>query len=771
MDEVCAILAHIRAARSVIEVIGLGHRLADDARAVAGAGATGRRADIDVWQQALIEAIGETADAPTAIAATHALAQFEGPTSEERLRELLLSDGWLAAHAAWALADHSPAAELINPLLALVEDGQLAGMLGQQTLIRWARGEGDTTNPAATDRGSLARAVDARLRDATSTPRRTRLVETLGRVGGSTRRLAAIAADAAESNEARSAAIAALGDRDGAAVWTLQRISHRTDVLGDVARLALFDHGLREGRGLEPISDDLRIAQIHLGGRMDRELTHAGKGSTGGIATLLVQLGDALASDARVAAVTTVGRGSPSEAMASLAHQGGRGHRADAGAHAVIPAALAAGEDGSFAGAWPALVAAERSVRRILVSQRSNLLHLRMADVGSLAAARIARRLGLPIAFTLAPDPHALIADMERSGELNRANFGAADAASALWFRARLVRRLADASRQVALFPRPDLEGRLRELLSIDISADPQRYHVIAEGIDLTPANAARVQVARAVNAPFKGMDGAPPTFGVLGARGQSIPILGELRTALHGLGPDRLGRPLVVSVGRLAEVKGMSRIVEAFAGDPTLRARANLVVVGGDLADPSAEEQSELARINEVLARDPETARAVVLLGHRTHDDVLRVLAVAEAGLGPDIAPGGAYVCGSRKEEFGLAIVEALAVGLTVVAPRVGGPPSYVEEGITGRLVDTMNPAAIGAGLHDVLDLAPVSGRAMSARDLVATRFTIDAMARALVPVYQAARAAQRARSAAPAVGATTNAAPQVRIERAIRA
>ncbi|MEO8273642.1 MAG: glycosyltransferase [Chloroflexota bacterium] len=725
MDKVCTRLASIREAGSVIEVVRLADRLTNEARAVATAAGPRKSAQARAWVRTLVEAIDDTADAPTAIAATHALAQLSGPGAEERLRDLLLSDGWLAAHAAWALAGHAPAPALVDPLLGLVEAGRLPGMLAQQTLLRWARFEDDTTG-----RGSIARAVDARLGGSSSVWGRARLVETLGRTGGSSRHLAAIADDPAEGVEARSAAIAALGDRAGAAIPTLQRLSRRTDVLGDLAGLALFDQDLRDGGGREPIDSGLRIAQIHLGGRMDRDLTHAGKGSTGGIATLLVQLGDALVADPGVAAVTTIGRGSPAEALAALVE----GRADHASAHAVIPAALAGGEDGSFAGAWPALVAAERSLRRIFLAQRSNLLHLRMADVGSLAAAGIARRLGVPTVFTLAPDPHALIAEMERSGELNRTTFGAADAASALWFRTRLVRQLADASEQVVLFPRPDLAGRLRTLLSIDIGADPQRYHVVPEGIDPAPVHAARAQVARPEPA---------------------VPVLDDLRAALHGLGAERLGRPLAVSVGRLAEIKGMSKIVEAFAGDPTLRDRANLVIVGGDLDDPSAEEQAELARIRAILARDPETARAVVLLGHRPHADVLRVLAAAEAGLGAGIAAGGAYVCGSRKEEFGLAIVEALAIGLPVVAPRVGGPASYVEEGITGRLVDTMDPSAIRAGIHAALDLAAVAGRAERARDLVATRFTIDAMSDALVAVYDAAREAQVAAQVAARIAA----------------
>jgi len=182
----------------------------------------------------------------------------------------------------------------------------------------------------------------------------------------------------------------------------------------------------------------------------------------------------------------------------------------------------------------------------------------------------------------------------------------------------------------------------------------------------------------------------------------------------------------------------------EAFAADAGLRARANLVVIGGDLADPTPEERVEIDRIEAAFAAHHELAEALVLLGHRPHDEALRVLAVARAGLEPWIAAGGAYVSGSRKEEFGLAIVEALATGLPVVAPEAGGPASYVEDGRTGRLVDTLDRRALGRGIAGALDLVEVAGRAARAERLVAERYTVEAMAEALVPVYRSARPAR---------------------------
>ncbi len=657
----------------------------------------------------LLEAAGDTSDAPTAIAAVHALARLPGAAIDDALAGILAGGGWLAPHAAWSLADRAPAQQLIDPLVALLEDGRLGGMLAQQTLARWA-----AVAPRA-----IWTALERRLWRAGAAGARGRLVETLGLVApaGSSdaaeRLLARIAVDEDEQHEARVAAIAALGDRPGAAARALAALVISDGPLADVARLALLDHRLAAAPVAAPAArpaGGLHVAQVHLGGQLDRALAHAGQGSTGGIATLLVQLGDALVADGRVEAVTTIGRGTARDAAASL------GLSMDP--HAVLAAPLGRHEDTAFAGEWPALVAAERAIRRIVARRTPTLLHLRMADVGSLAASRIARRAGMPTVFTLAPDPHAVIAEMERSGELDRASFGPADDAGALWFRARLVRHLADSARQIVLFPRSDLEARLRDLLRIDAHADLGRYHVVPEGIDPQPVRAARREIARLA----------------------SPAVVADLRAAVEALGADRRGLPLVVSVGRLADVKGMARLVEVFAAEPGLRRRANLVIVGGDLANPTPEERAEIDRIEAALASHPEMAEALVMLGHRPHDDVLLVLAAAEAGLGSTVGPGGAYACASRKEEFGLALVEALAAGLPVVAPRAGGPPSYVEDGVTGRLVDTLDPHALAAAIHDALDLAGRPGRAEHARNLVEERFTIQAMAETLVPAYAAA-------------------------------
>jgi glycosyltransferase involved in cell wall biosynthesis len=94
--------------------------------------------------------------------------------------------------------------------------------------------------------------------------------------------------------------------------------------------------------------------------------------------------------------------------------------------------------------------------------------------------------------------------------------------------------------------------------------------------------------------------------------------------------------------------------------------------------------------------------------------------------------------VCGSGKEEFGLAIVEAMAAGLPVVAPRAGGPATYVEQGVTGMLVDTLDPWAIARGVDQALTLARLPETAERTRHVVEATYTIERMAQALAAVYR---------------------------------
>lgn len=688
----------VRAAPGVVDAM----RLADDLAFEAG-----RDPGVRTLRVLASALAGE--DQVAAIAAVHALAEVFDEQAARMLSGLLSDDRpTIREHAAWALGSGLPRPDAMGRLIGLVVAGGFTGMLAQRTLEQWSMMASET----------LAVSLEAALLGIHEPAPRARLVETLGlvRPDVATRALLRIAADEGEHDEVRIAAVSALGQRRGepGVVEPLERLVGGDGLLADVARLALVD--LAEIPPAITSVDGLTVAQLFLHADIDPTLSSAGAGDNGGIATLLVRLGDALVADpsAGVQRVITLSRGPVAQAAADLLDIGSiaSGH-----IYGHVPLRQ---EAVPSAAAWPLRVTARRGIRRILrAAGHVDLLHLRMADVGSLAAADVARELGIPVVFTVAPDPHGVIQSMDRSGLLTRAQFGDADMEEHFWFRARLVQSLASNAAHTVLFPRPQLQRDMSQLVGIDITAHPERHTIVAEGVDLEVVDRAVASVR---------------------ASAEPMPeAIADLRRRVEQLAPARRALPFIVSVGRLHRVKGMATLVEAWARGP-LRDRANLLIVGGDLGRPSRDEREQLDRIDAVVPAHARADAGLVLAGHQPNDVAALWLAAVRFGMPHLTAPGGVYVCASLKEEFGIALLEAMATGLMVVAPDGGGPATYVENGITGVLTETWDAGRLEAAIGAALDAAalPEGDRADRAHDMVRSSFTIQAMASALGSVYQ---------------------------------
>ncbi len=642
------------------------------------------------------------ADELAALAAVHGIGAVVDDEADAVLSRLLSHPrSFLREHAAWVLQSRLPRFDAIDRLVRVVGAGGFSGMLAQRTLESWGSSAGDHITVALL--GALAEMRD--------TQARARLVETLGLActESADQAIRLIALDPDESPAVRARAVAALGDRYGSrdAVQAIESLLTAQGEFGAMVRLAAVDLGLEAGGASGDSSPGLRIAQLFLHADIDRNLSRAGAGDNGGIATLLVRLGDALASQPGVGRVMTISRGTAEHALAALT-------RGDKHVLAAVPML---GPAVNAADAWPARVAVRRGIRRLLRAQQVDVIHLRMAEVGSLAAAEVAARLKIPIVFTLAPDPHATIDALERTGGLRRDNFGLVDEREHYTFRARLVQRLAAVADHVVLFPRPNLARDLESLIGVDIGSDAERYSVVAEGIDLAVSRAATAELS-------------DPAVS---------PVLAELDALVATLPPQRHGLPLAMSVGRLHRVKGMATLVQAWARNPALRERCNLLIVGGDLADPSLDEREQLELIAQVLRDHPDAATGLLMPGHRPNDVVARWLAAAHAGRAPLIAAGGVYVCSSLKEEFGLALLEALAAGLVVVGPDAGGPATYIEHGVTGLLTRTGDATALTVAFLAALELAgrPAPERVERARERISDGLTVDSMASTLTGIY----------------------------------
>lgn len=116
-------------------------------------------------------------------------------------------------------------------------------------------------------------------------------------------------------------------------------------------------------------------------------------------------------------------------------------------------------------------------------------------------------------------------------------------------------------------------------------------------------------------------------------------------------------GETIVGYVGRLAPEKEVHRLA-ALAGDPSI----SLVVVGDG---PSR------ARLERLLPRAD-------FLGYRTGLELARAYAALDV-----------FVHTGTKETFGQTLQEAMASGVPVVAPAVGGPLDIVGPDRTGRFYD----------------------------------------------------------------------------------
>lgn len=462
----------------------------------------------------------------------------------------------------------------------------------------------------------------------------------------------------------------------------------------------------------ERSSRGLRIAQIVLTPGLDGALSRGGRGDTGGVASLLVSLGEHLARRNDVDHVVTIGRGDLDDAT-----RGAVTSRDGELTYATITVGDRHRPAESANDAWEHLPSIERDIRRALRDARPlDVVHLRMADVGTLAAASVAAELRLPVCFSLAPDPHHLVHSLQTGGDLDEASFVQLDADAHIWFRARLVEWLAAESDRIALFPGSRASGLIDEPTTRNHG---QQRAVIAEGVDVALARRAAIGQRAAA-------------FGASTAQVESTGVLDELARRIP---ISRRELPIVLSVGRLNPVKGMERVVAAWANDYVLQRTSNLVIVGGALDQPSRVERQVLDAIDRALPPTDSRRAGLVMLGGRPRGDIAHLLASVASGRHGRWAPGGVYVDGALKEEFGLAVLEALAAGLVVVAPSTGGPSSYVENGDTGVLVHPGE--ALETAIRRAFTLVDRPGRADRARTMVESKYSIETMATELVALY----------------------------------
>jgi D-inositol-3-phosphate glycosyltransferase len=146
---------------------------------------------------------------------------------------------------------------------------------------------------------------------------------------------------------------------------------------------------------------------------------------------------------------------------------------------------------------------------------------------------------------------------------------------------------------------------------------------------------------------------------------------------------------PLVLYVGRIAPVKGLETLLDAFAQLRRDGSGVRLLIVGGEADEPTNGHEAEIRQRVDALG-----LRDVVRFVGAQPQDVLRDFYVAA-----DVT-----VLPSYYESFGMVALESMACGSPVIASRVGGLATTVRDGVTGFLVPDGDAPALAERLEAVL-------------------------------------------------------------------
>jgi glycosyltransferase involved in cell wall biosynthesis len=174
-------------------------------------------------------------------------------------------------------------------------------------------------------------------------------------------------------------------------------------------------------------------------------------------------------------------------------------------------------------------------------------------------------------------------------------------------------------------------------------------------------------------------------------------------------------GMTVVGTLCRLEAIKGVEELLDAFLAVAPRRPRAHLMIAGdGPLR----------AMLLERIAAHPAGTRAHLSRDWVAAEELLPALDL--------------FVLASRNEGMGRALVEAMAIGVPVVATAVGGVPDLLAGGAAGLLVPPGDVPALASALASLLD-DPAGrqalGRAGRAR---AVGYGAGRMVRRLLDIYK---------------------------------
>jgi glycosyltransferase involved in cell wall biosynthesis len=203
-------------------------------------------------------------------------------------------------------------------------------------------------------------------------------------------------------------------------------------------------------------------------------------------------------------------------------------------------------------------------------------------------------------------------------------------------------------------------------------------------------------------------------------------PASGERETLRRELGLPA-DQQLILFVGFFSRDKGPRVLFDAWRLIAHSPAAATMLVFIGATRSAYFEVDESIAETIRRDAADEGLAERIVFVeSTRTIERYYRAVDL--------------FAFPSRREAFGMALVEAMASGLPCIASRLPGvTDAIVVDGVTGVLVEPQDPVELSAHMARLLgDRATASRIGAAARASVEKRFAIDQTARNVAHAYR---------------------------------
>lgn len=239
----------------------------------------------------------------------------------------------------------------------------------------------------------------------------------------------------------------------------------------------------------------------------------------------------------------------------------------------------------------------------------------------------------------------------------------------------------------------------------------------------------AAISVADGVTAPSRNvLDQTRKHYGLALEHAAVIPNPGPIVPVEDRWSLAESDRRTILFVGRFDRVKGGDTIIDAFAQIARTHPLARLRFVGPDRG--ITDDRGRNWSLPDYLAERAPEAMAEGRIDYMGQQPFSSLPSLRRRAF--------VTVIPSRYETFGLTALEASAIGVPLVASRVGGIPEIVEDGQTGLLVPPEDPQALALAIGRLLDNPDLAARlGRQAGERAARDFHPDLIARRTVEYH----------------------------------